>query len=107
MGLYLLWRIFSGRRIYAEHDVYLMWPETEEKVGLMDNMKEKAAAYNRTVQFGLRVHVIVRETEAEARDYADNLLSKLNLDLGTDIRNRAQDAASLGVASIAIERGGR
>ena len=90
----------AGVDLCAEHcDVYLMWPETEEKLqGLMDNMKEKAAAYNRTVQFGLRVHVIVRETEAEARDYADNLLSKLNLDLGTDIRNRAQDAASLGVA---------
>ena len=90
----------AGVNLCAEHcDVYLMWPETEEKLqGLMDNMKEKAAAYNRTVQFGLRVHVIVRETEAEARDYADNLLSKLNLDLGTDIRNRAQDAASLGVA---------
>ena len=90
----------DGVDLCAEHcDVYLMWPETEEKLqGLMDNMKKKAAAYNRTVQFGLRVHVIVRETEAEARDYADNLLSKLNLDLGTDIRNRAQDAASLGVA---------
>ena len=90
----------AGVDLCAEHcDVYLMWPETEEKLqGLMDNMKEKAAAYNRTVQFGLRVHVIVRETEAVARDYADNLLSKLNLDLGTDIRNRAQDAASLGVA---------
>ena len=90
----------AGVDLCAEHcDVYLMWPETEEKLqGLMDNMKEKAAAYNRTVQFGLRVHVIVRETEAEARDYADNLLSKLNLDLGTDIRNRAQDATSLGVA---------
>ena len=90
----------AGVDLCAEHcDVYLMWPETEEKLqGLMDNMKEKAAAYNRTVQFGLRVHVIVRETEAEARYYADNLLSKLNLDLGTDIRNRAQDAASLGVA---------
>ena len=90
----------AGVDLCAEHcDVYLMWPETEEKLqGLMDNMKEKAAAYKRTVQFGLRVHVIVRETEAEARDYADNLLSKLNLDLGTDIRNRAQDAASLGVA---------
>ena len=90
----------AGVDLCAEHcDVYLMWPETEEQLqGLMDNMKEKAAAYNRTVQFGLRVHVIVRETEAVARDYADNLLSKLNLDLGTDIRNRAQDAASLGVA---------
>lgn len=90
----------DGVDLCAEHcDVYLMWPETEEKLqGLMDNMTQKAAAYNRTVQFGLRVHVIVRETEDEARAYADGLLSKLDLDLGTDIRNRAQDAASLGVA---------
>jgi len=90
----------AGVDLCAEHcDVYLMWPETEEKLqGLMENMTKKAAAYNRTVQFGLRVHVIVRETEAEAHDYADALLSKLNLDLGNDIRNRAQDAASLGVA---------
>lgn len=90
----------DGVDLCAEHcDVYLMWPETEEKLqGLMDNMTQKAAGYNRTVQFGLRVHVIVRETEEEARAYADSLLSKLDLDLGTDIRNRAQDAASLGVA---------
>jgi len=90
----------QGVDLCAEHcDVYLMWPETEEKLqGLMDNMTQKATAYKRTVQFGLRVHVIVRETEEEARDYADSLLSKLDLDLGTEIRNRAQDAASLGVA---------
>ncbi len=90
----------DGVDLCAEHcDVYLMWPETEDKLqGLMDNMTQKAAGYNRTVQFGLRVHVIVRETEEEARAYADGLLSKLDLDLGTDIRNRAQDAASLGVA---------
>ena len=90
----------DGVDLCAEHcDVYLMWPETEEKLqGIMDNMTQKAAGYNRTVQFGLRVHVIVRETEEEARAYADTLLSKLDLDLGKNIRNRAQDAASLGVA---------
>lgn len=90
----------AGVDLCAEHcDVYLMWPETEEKLqGLMETMTAKAAGYERTVQFGLRVHVIVRETEEEARAYADSLLSKLDLDLGTDIRNRAQDAASLGVA---------
>ena len=80
-------------------DVYLMWPETESKLkGLMDTMTLKASNYNRTVKFGLRVHVIVRETEQEARDYADQLISKLDLEKGTDIRNRAQDAASLGVS---------
>lgn len=80
-------------------DVYLMWPETELKLkNLMDVMTLKAAEYNRTVKFGLRVHVIVRETEKEARDYADSLISKLDIKMGTDIRNRAQDATSLGVA---------
>ena len=80
-------------------DVYLMWPETEFKLkNLMDVMTLKAASYNRVVKFGLRVHVIVRETEKEARDYADSLISKLDIKMGTDIRNRAQDATSLGVA---------
>jgi len=90
----------DGVDLCAEHcDVYLMWPETEQKLqDLMNNMTNKASEYERTVQFGLRVHVIVRETEQEARAYANSLLSKLDLDLGTDIRNRAQDASSLGVA---------
>ena len=96
----------DGVDLCAEHcDVYLMWPETEKKLQeLMNNMTNKALEYDRTVQFGLRVHVIVRETEQEARDYAKNLLSKLDLDLGKDIRNRAQDAASLGVARQAVLR---
>ena len=96
----------DGVDLCAEHcDVYLMWPETEKKLQeLMNNMTNKALEYDRTVQFGLRVHVIVRETEQEARDYAKNLLSKLDLDLGKDIRNRAQDAASLGVARQAMLR---
>ena len=89
----------DGVDLCAEHcDVYLMWPDTEEKIiSLMSNMKIKALGYNRTVQFGLRVHVIVRETEQEARDYASKLISNLDLDLGEDIRNRAQDSKSLGV----------
>ena len=90
----------DGVNLCAEHcDVYLMWPETEQNLqGLMDNMTQRAANYDRSVQFGLRVHVIVRETEAEARAYAESLLSKLDHDLGANIRNRALDAASLGVA---------
>lgn len=90
----------DGVDLCAEHcDVYLMWPDTEEKIiSLMSNMKIKALGYNRTVQFGLRVHVIVRETEQEASDYASKLISNLDLDLGEDIRNRAQDSKSLGVA---------
>ena len=96
----------DGVDLCAEHcDVYLMWPETEQKLqGLMNDMTNRASDYQRTVQFGLRVHVIVRETEKEARSYANTLISKLDLDLGKDIRNRAQDATSLGVARQAILR---
>ena len=96
----------DGIDLCAEHcDVYLMWPETEQKLqALMNDMTNKASEYERSVQFGLRVHVIVRETENEARAYAKNLLSKLDLDLGKDIRNRAQDSASLGVARQAMLR---
>ena len=90
----------AGVDLCAEHcDVYLMWPETEDKLqGLMNTMTFKASEYGRTVQFGLRVHVIVRETEKEAREYANNLLSKLDLDHGLNIKNRAQDSKSYGVA---------
>ena len=96
----------DGVDLCAEHcDVYLMWPETERKLqSIMNDMINKTSDYERTVQFGLRVHVIVRETEREARAYANNLLSKLDLDLGKDIRNRAQDASSLGVARQAMLR---
>ncbi len=89
-----------GVDLCAEHcDVYLMWPDTEDKLKiLISNMRAKALTYNRTVQFGLRSHVIVRETEQEARDYASKLISKLDYEKGEDIKNRAQDAKSLGVS---------
>ena len=90
----------DGVDLCAEHcDVYLMWPDTEDKIStLISNMKAKALRYNRTVQFGLRIHVIVRETEAEARKYASKLISNLDYNLGNEIRDRAQDSKSLGVS---------
>jgi len=89
-----------GVDLCAQHcDVYLMWPETEAKLqGLMQNMSDKAAAYGRKVDFGLRIHMIVRETDGEARAAARKLISKLNLDKGTEIRERSQDAKSYGVS---------
>ena len=80
-------------------DVYLMWPAPE--VTLADQMRAvhaRAAAHGRTLDYGLRVHVIVRDTEAEAREYARDLVSQLDDDIGRQIRARALDATSLGVA---------
>lgn len=90
----------------AEHcDVYLMWPETEGNLKkLMENMSAKAAAYGRKVDFGLRVHVVVRETEEEAREYADSIVSKLGVEQGKEMRERALDAKSYGVSRQAEMR---
>ncbi len=95
-----------GKDLCAEHcDVYLMWPDTEENLrGHMEDLSQRAATYGRKIDFGLRIHVIVRETEAEARAAAQRLVSRLDDAFGTEIRNRAQDATTLGVALQAQAR---
>jgi len=89
-----------GVDLCAEHcDVYLMWPETEDKLQqLMQNMSDKAASYGREVDFGLRVHVIVRETESEARAAAQSLMAYVDDQRSEAIRLRAQDGKSYGVS---------
>ncbi len=80
-------------------DVYLMWPEPKEN--LADRMRavhSVAERYDRTLDYGLRVHMIVRDTEAEAREYAEHLVSRLDDEYGRLIRDRAHDSISLGVA---------
>jgi alkanesulfonate monooxygenase len=79
-------------------DVYLMWPDTMDKVReTITDMKQRAAAKGRSLKFGYRVHVVVRETEEEARAYADRLLSKLDEDAGKAIREKSLDAKNYGV----------
>ncbi|MEE2673554.1 MAG: LLM class flavin-dependent oxidoreductase [Myxococcota bacterium] len=89
----------GARELCAEHcDVFLMWPETEDRIrNTMRDMSERAAKYGRTIDFGYRVHVIVRETESEAREAAQCLVSELDDELGQAIKDRALDSKSLGV----------
>lgn len=89
----------EARECAAEaSDVYLMWPDTMDKVReTIADMKTRAARYGRTLKFGYRVHVIVRETEDEARTYADRLLSKLDAETGKAIREKSLDAKNYGV----------
>ena len=86
-------------------DVYLMWPEKTEDIA--DRMRAAHAAaekYGRTLDYGFRAHVIVRDNEAEAREYARDLVSQLDDDQGRLIRERALDAGSLGVSRQARNR---
>ena len=86
-------------------DVYLMWPEPKDQ--LAERMKAVHAVadrYGRTLDYGLRVHVIVRDTEQEAREYAQHIVSKLDDEAGSAIRERALDSGSLGVSHQAKNR---
>ena len=86
-------------------DVYLMWPETQDMLeNRMKAVHEVAEKYGRTLDYGLRVHLIVRDTEAEAKEYAEHLVSKLDDEFGRLIRERSHDAISLGVAHQARAR---
>jgi alkanesulfonate monooxygenase len=87
-------------------DVYLMWPDTMDKVReTIADMKTRATRFGRTLRFGYRAHVVVRETEEEARAYADRLLSKLDDDAGKAIREKSLDAANYGVQRQSELRG--
>lgn len=88
----------GSRELCAKYcDVFLMWPETEESIyATMQDMSNRAAAANRLIDFGLRIHIIVRETEQEARDYARHIMSKFDANT-LNLKNRAQDAQSEGV----------
>jgi alkanesulfonate monooxygenase len=86
-------------QLCAEHcDVFLMWPETEERLSAsMHLVSSKAATLGRTLDYGLRIHVVVRETEDEARAAANRLMSRLDAAKGAEIKARAQDHQSAGV----------
>ncbi len=88
-------------------DVYLMWPDKREAVAeIIADMRARAAKYGRTLRFGYRAHMIVRETEREARAYAARLLSKLDDAEGAAIRAKSLDSTSAGVAAQAALREG-
>ena len=70
-------------------DTYLTWSEPPAEVAKkVADVRARAARLGRTVNFGIRLHVIVRETEAEAWQAAENLISRLDDDTVT----RAQAA---------------
>lgn len=62
--------------VAAEHtDVYLTWGEPPVQVAeKINKMRKLAAEKGRKIRFGIRLHVIVRETEAAAFQAAEELI---------------------------------
>jgi len=70
----------AGIDVAGEHvDYYLTWGEPPAQVAeKFAQVREAAARRGRTVKFGLRIHLIVRETESEAWAAAERLISKVS-----------------------------
>lgn len=89
----------EARAVAAQHaDCYLMWVETVDAIAeLVADMRRRTAECGRTLRFGLRTHVIVRETEALARQAAADLVSELDPEVGRRLKQAAHDHRSAGV----------
>jgi len=80
--------VYFGGSSAAAHDLaaeqvetYLTWGEPPAEVAQkVADVRARAAKHGREVKFGIRLHVIVRETDAEAWAAADKLISKLDDD---------------------------
>ena len=79
----------AAHELAAEQvDAYLTWGEPPAEVGKkIADVRNRAARKGRKVEFGIRLHVIVRETEEAAWKAADELISRVDDD--TVIRAQA------------------
>ncbi|SEJ08851.1 alkanesulfonate monooxygenase [Azotobacter beijerinckii] len=70
----------AAHELAAKHvDAYLTWGEPPAAVAeKIADVRERAKKYGRTVRFGVRLHVIVRETSEEAWAAAERLISHLD-----------------------------
>ncbi|MDR1063498.1 MAG: FMNH2-dependent alkanesulfonate monooxygenase [Azoarcus sp.] len=99
----------AAHELAAKHvDAYLTWGEPPAKIAeKIADVRKRAAKYGRTVKFGVRLQVIVRETTEEAWADAHRLISRLTED---DIRRAQQSFArmdSIGQKRITQLHGGK
>ena len=89
----------EARDVAAEGaDTYLMWPDTEDMIrNTMNDLQSRAKSHGRTLRFGYRCHVIVRDTEEEALAAADTLIAAVDEEEGARIREKSLDSQSTGV----------
>jgi alkanesulfonate monooxygenase len=99
----------AGQAVAARHaDVYLTWGEPPDDVAAkIAAAKASAAAQGRTMEFGIRLHVIVRETAAEAWDAAEALIRHVDDDAIALAQKTFARFDSVGQQRMARLHGGR
>ena len=92
----------------AQADTYLTWGEPPDQVAdKIADIKRRAAAHGRTLRYGIRLHLIVRETEGEAWDTARRLIRHLSDDtIATAQRKLATESDSEGQKRMLALHGG-
>lgn len=87
----------SAKEITAQFgNVYLQWGEPVEQVrAQIEDVRKRAAAYGRTLEFGIRIHVIVRETEREAWEFAEGLVSEIDPEVEARMARYYKEADSV------------
>lgn len=98
-----------AKEIAAKHiDLYLTWGEPPAQVAeKIAEVKQLATEQGRTLRFGIRLHVIVRETTAQAWDAANDLIRYLDDDTIAAAQKALANADSEGQRRmVALHHGG-
>lgn len=89
-------------------DVYLTWGEPPAAVAeKIADLRARAARHGRTLRFGIRLHVIVRETNEAAWRAADELISHLDDEVIAKAQAAFAKMDSVGQRRMAALHGGR
>lgn len=89
-------------------DTYLTWGEPPAAVAeKLNDIRSRAAKHGRTLKFGIRLHVIVRETNEAAWRAAEELISHLDDDIIASAQKAFARMDSVGQQRMAALHGGR
>jgi alkanesulfonate monooxygenase len=99
----------AGQDVAAKHvDVYLTWGEPLADVAeKLDRARQRAALLGRQLSFGIRLHVIVRETEQEAWQAAEALIRHVDDEAIETARSAFARFDSVGQQRMTQLHGGR
>ncbi len=85
----------------AESDVYMLWGETLENTKeRIEEMKKRTADYNRELNYSVSFQVVLGETEDEAFNNAEKLLSKTEENLLNEKNAATAKGESIGVKRL-------
>jgi alkanesulfonate monooxygenase len=98
-----------AHELAAKHvDTYLTWGEPPAAVGeKIADVRARAAKYGRTIRFGVRLHVIVRETNKQAWAAANELIQYLDDETIAQAQANYATMDSEGQRRMAVLHGGR